>query len=116
MEGNAAMRIRPVPVAFASMEGVLQVALGAIARKPVIVGERVEPREFLGLTLMFDHDAIDGAPMAMFLQRLRERIESGYGLEMVPGRAPAEPTEWPVRSALREHLRRSWSQVLGSSK
>jgi pyruvate/2-oxoglutarate dehydrogenase complex dihydrolipoamide acyltransferase (E2) component len=40
----------------------------------------VEPREFLGMTLMFDHDVIDGAPMAMFLQRLRELIESGFGL------------------------------------
>jgi len=58
----------------------LTVALGAIARKPAIVGERVEPREFLGMTLMFDHDVIDGALMAMFLQRLRELIESGYGL------------------------------------
>lgn len=58
----------------------LTVALGAIARKPAIVGERVEPREFLGMTLMFDHDVIDGAPMAMFLQRLRELIESGHGL------------------------------------
>lgn len=58
----------------------LTVALGAIARKPAVVGDHVEPREFLGMTLMFDHDVIDGAPMAMFLQRLRELIESGYGL------------------------------------
>jgi pyruvate/2-oxoglutarate dehydrogenase complex dihydrolipoamide acyltransferase (E2) component len=58
----------------------LTVALGGIARKPAVVGERTEPREFLGMTLMFDHDLIDGAPMAMFLQRLRELIESGYGL------------------------------------
>jgi pyruvate/2-oxoglutarate dehydrogenase complex dihydrolipoamide acyltransferase (E2) component len=59
----------------------LTVALGAISRKPAIVGEHVEPREFLGMTLMFDHDVIDGAPMAEFLQRLRELIESGYGLD-----------------------------------
>jgi pyruvate/2-oxoglutarate dehydrogenase complex dihydrolipoamide acyltransferase (E2) component len=58
----------------------LTVALGAISRKPAVVSERVEPREFLGITLMFDHDVIDGAPMAAFLQRLRELIESGYGL------------------------------------
>ncbi len=58
----------------------LSVALGAISRKPAFVGERVEPREFLGVTLMFNHDVIDGAPMAMFAQRLRELLESGYGL------------------------------------
>lgn len=56
------------------------VALGAIARKPAVVGERVELREFLGMTLMFDHDVIDGAPMATFLQRLRELIKSECGL------------------------------------
>lgn len=58
----------------------LTVALGAISRRPALVGEHVEPREFLGMTFMFDHDVIDGAPMAVFLQRLRELIESGYGL------------------------------------
>ncbi len=58
----------------------LTVALGAIARKPAVVGDRVEPREVLGLTLMFDHDVIDGAPMAAFVLRLRELIETGYGL------------------------------------
>jgi hypothetical protein len=32
------------------------------------------------MTLMFDHDIIDGAPAARFTQRLKELIESGYGL------------------------------------
>ena len=58
----------------------LTVALGTIARKPAVVGDRVEAREFLGMTVVFDRDVVDGAPMAMFLQRLRELMESGYGL------------------------------------
>ncbi len=58
----------------------LVVALGAIARKPAVVGDRIEPREFVGMTVVFDHDVVDGAPMAMFLQRLRDLMESGYGL------------------------------------
>lgn len=58
----------------------LTVALGSVARKPAVVGERVEPREFVGMTVVFDHDVIDGAPMAMFLQRLRELMEGGFGL------------------------------------
>lgn len=58
----------------------LTVALGAIARKPAVVGDRVEARDFLGMTIVFDHDVVDGAPVAMFLQRLRELMESGYGL------------------------------------
>ena len=58
----------------------LTVALGAISRKPAVVGERVEAREFLGMTFVFDHDVIDGAPMALFLQRVRELVETAYGL------------------------------------
>jgi pyruvate/2-oxoglutarate dehydrogenase complex dihydrolipoamide acyltransferase (E2) component len=59
----------------------LILALGAIARKPAMVGNAVEAREFLCVTILFDHEVIDGAPLAKFLQRLRELIEAGYGLE-----------------------------------
>lgn len=55
----------------------LVIALGGIARKPGIVGDKVEAREYLGMTVLFDHDVTDGAPVARFMQRLRELIESG---------------------------------------
>ncbi len=62
----------------------LDVTLGGIARKPGAVGsgdeERITIREYLCVTLSFDHDVIDGAPAARFASRLRELIESGYGL------------------------------------
>ena len=48
----------------------LTVALGAIARKPGVVRDRVKARDFLGMTIVFDHDVVDGTPVAMFLQRL----------------------------------------------
>jgi pyruvate/2-oxoglutarate dehydrogenase complex dihydrolipoamide acyltransferase (E2) component len=32
------------------------------------------------MTISVDHDIIDGAPLARFTQRLKELIESGYGL------------------------------------
>ncbi len=32
------------------------------------------------MTLSFDHDIVDGAPAARFARRLKELIESGYGL------------------------------------
>jgi pyruvate/2-oxoglutarate dehydrogenase complex dihydrolipoamide acyltransferase (E2) component len=34
----------------------------------------------LSLTVVFDHDVVDGAPAARFVQRLVELIEGGYGL------------------------------------
>ena len=58
----------------------LDVALGGIAEKPGVMDGRIEIREYLCLTLSFDHDIIDGAPAARFTQRLKELIESGYGL------------------------------------
>ena len=41
---------------------------------------RLTIREYLCITLSFDHDLIDGAPAARFTGRLKELIESGYGL------------------------------------
>jgi pyruvate/2-oxoglutarate dehydrogenase complex dihydrolipoamide acyltransferase (E2) component len=64
----------------------LNLTLGGIATKPGVVGRqesppgRIEPREYLHVTLSFDHDIVDGAPAARFAARLRELIESGYGL------------------------------------
>lgn len=58
----------------------LGLVVGGIARKPGLVDDRVEPREMLSLTMMFDHDVVDGAPAARFVKRLVELIESGYGL------------------------------------
>jgi pyruvate/2-oxoglutarate dehydrogenase complex dihydrolipoamide acyltransferase (E2) component len=55
--------------------------VGSIARKPGVVGDRIEPREFLNLTVAFDHDVVDGAPAARFVRRLVELIESGSGLD-----------------------------------
>ena len=37
-------------------------------------------RDYLSLTISFDHDIIDGAPAARFTERLKELIESSYGL------------------------------------
>ena len=60
---------------------VLDLVVGSTAWKPAVVEGRIEPREFLNLTLVFDHDVIDGAPAARFARRLVELVESGYGLE-----------------------------------
>ncbi|HEX9027792.1 MAG TPA: 2-oxo acid dehydrogenase subunit E2, partial [Anaerolineales bacterium] len=58
----------------------LGLVVGSIAWKPAVVSGRIEPREILNLTIVFDHDVIDGAPAARFTRRFVELIESGYGL------------------------------------
>lgn len=58
----------------------LGIALGGIGQKPGVVEGRIEVREYLSLTLSFDHDIVDGAPAARFTQRLKDLLENGYGL------------------------------------
>ena len=58
----------------------LDLVVGSMAWKPAVVEGRIEPREILNLTVVFDHQVIDGAPAARFTRRLVELIESGYGL------------------------------------
>ena len=58
----------------------LQVTLGGIARKPAFWEGRIEAREFLSVTLSFDHDIVDGAPAARFTQRLKALVEAADGL------------------------------------
>ncbi len=61
-------------------ERTLDLTLGGIAQKPGVVDGQVAIRDYLSLTLSFNHDLIDGAPAARFTERLKELIESGYGL------------------------------------
>jgi len=58
----------------------LQLTLGGIGEKPGVVDHCIVVREYLSVTVSFDHDVIDGAPAARFTQRLKELIESGYGI------------------------------------
>ena len=59
----------------------LSITVGGISEKPGVVKGQVEVREYLCITASFNHDIIDGAPAARFIQRFRELIESGYGLK-----------------------------------
>jgi pyruvate/2-oxoglutarate dehydrogenase complex dihydrolipoamide acyltransferase (E2) component len=59
------------PVAF---------GIGAVTRKPWVVGDEIMPREILHLTVLMDHDVIDGAPMVRFIKDLARRIEIGDNL------------------------------------
>jgi pyruvate/2-oxoglutarate dehydrogenase complex dihydrolipoamide acyltransferase (E2) component len=58
----------------------LQITLGGIAQKPGVWEDQIGIREYLSVTVSFDHDIVDGAPAARFTQRFKELIESGYGL------------------------------------
>jgi pyruvate/2-oxoglutarate dehydrogenase complex dihydrolipoamide acyltransferase (E2) component len=65
------------PICFAPA-GVVRKAGVVNDRKQ---GERVEIKEYLNLTILFDHDVIDGAPSARFVATLVRLMESAYGLK-----------------------------------
>lgn len=52
-------------------------ALGSIVKKPWVVDERIAVRDILHLTVLFDHDVVDGAPAARFVADLVERMQAG---------------------------------------
>jgi hypothetical protein len=58
----------------------LQITLGGIAEKPGVVEGRIEVREYLSVTISFDHDVVDGGPAARFIHEMKELIECGFGL------------------------------------
>jgi len=60
----------------------LNIAVGGISVKPGFVGDSIEKREYLALTVTLDHDVVDGAPATRFVARLIELLEEGYGLPM----------------------------------
>jgi len=54
--------------------------IGGISKQPVVAGERIEAREIMHMTVLLDHDVIDGANMARFISDLTDNIEKGTGL------------------------------------
>ena len=51
--------------------------IGSILKKPVVVDDDITIREILNMTILVDHDVIDGAQMVRFLNDLTEYIENG---------------------------------------
>lgn len=72
-KGHSGWGIATTPVS-------LSVLVGSIAWKPAVIDGQIVPREILNLTVMFDHDVVDGAPATRLIRQLVELIESGYGL------------------------------------
>lgn len=53
-------------------------AIGSTIRKPVVVRNEILIREMINITTVFNHDIIDGAPAARFINAFRRYIESSY--------------------------------------
>ena len=53
----------------------LAFAVGSLAKKPGIINSEIKIREYLSMTVQINHDLVDGAPAARFVNRLKQRIE-----------------------------------------
>ena len=51
--------------------------VGSVLKKPVVINNEVKIREILNMTILVDHDVIDGAPMVRLLDDLTNFIETG---------------------------------------
>ncbi|HSJ56402.1 MAG TPA: 2-oxo acid dehydrogenase subunit E2 [Anaerolineae bacterium] len=58
----------------------VNVVVGGISLKPRLVDGQIGNRELLCLTISFDHDIVDGAPAARFVNCFVQLLESGSGL------------------------------------
>ena len=50
--------------------------IGSVIKKPVVFDNEIRIREILNMTILVDHDVIDGAPMVRLLDDLRDYIEN----------------------------------------
>ncbi|MCF8218824.1 MAG: 2-oxo acid dehydrogenase subunit E2 [Bacteroidales bacterium] len=51
--------------------------VGSIIQKPTVIGDDIKIRDVLNMTILIDHDVIDGAPMVRLLKELKKNIEMG---------------------------------------
>ena len=61
----------------------LMVVVGGISTQPRLIDGQLQDRQFLHVTLSFDHDVVDGGSAARFAARLAELVESADGLPAV---------------------------------
>jgi len=54
--------------------------LSSVIKKPIVIEDRIEIREILNMSVLLNHDVIDGAPMARFISDLSKNIEKGLNL------------------------------------
>jgi pyruvate/2-oxoglutarate dehydrogenase complex dihydrolipoamide acyltransferase (E2) component len=59
----------------------LNVAVGGISQKPGVYQGEIVIREYLDLTVSIDHDVVDGAPAARFVNSFRGLLETAHGLK-----------------------------------
>lgn len=56
----------------------VSVAFGSVFKKPLVVRDRIEIREVISVSAVFNHDIVDGAPAARFINSFRRYVEQDW--------------------------------------
>jgi pyruvate/2-oxoglutarate dehydrogenase complex dihydrolipoamide acyltransferase (E2) component len=59
----------------------LALGIGGITKKPGVINDQIEIREYLTMTVLLNHDIVDGAPATRFISRLGNLLKSGFSLD-----------------------------------
>jgi pyruvate/2-oxoglutarate dehydrogenase complex dihydrolipoamide acyltransferase (E2) component len=58
------------------------IGVGAVTPKAVVVNGTIEPREMLHMTVLVDHDVVDGGPASRWISQLLRSMESARELSL----------------------------------
>ncbi len=62
--------------------GTVLITVGSIAQRSVSINNQKQVKEYLCITGSFDHDIVDGAPAARFMNQFLETVKSGKYLRL----------------------------------
>lgn len=68
-------------IPFAAGPMAASFALGSVTQRPVLRGQELRNHAFLSLTIIVNHDLVDGGPAARFARRLQALVEGAEGLD-----------------------------------
>jgi pyruvate/2-oxoglutarate dehydrogenase complex dihydrolipoamide acyltransferase (E2) component len=61
----------------------LVVVVGGLSKRPLAIGDRIEVRDVLDLTVTIDHNVVDGAPATRFAADLRQLMQTAAVLAIL---------------------------------
>jgi pyruvate/2-oxoglutarate dehydrogenase complex dihydrolipoamide acyltransferase (E2) component len=73
----------------------LEIVVGGMSKRPRVIDGQVTIRDVLDLTVVIDHNVVDGAPAARFAAEFRELLESAAVISQSSDALPAERERHP---------------------
>jgi pyruvate/2-oxoglutarate dehydrogenase complex dihydrolipoamide acyltransferase (E2) component len=68
----------------------LTFGIGSVIQKAIVVNNEVVIRDILNVTVLLDHDVIDGGPMVRFINDLAKSVENAEALSSTGADATSE--------------------------